>query len=76
MAKRLGTIIFLIILAAFVPLANAAGAPEVKKIATGVYAYISTEGRTNSGFVITGEGVIVIDSQGISTQAQNLKSKI
>lgn len=50
--------------------------PEVVKLAEGVYGFIGEEGATNSGFVVTGEGVVVIDTQGPKDLALLLKKKI
>lgn len=55
--------------------ANATG-PEVVKLAEGVYGFIGVEGRANSGFVITEEGVVVIDTQGPKELAILLKKRI
>ncbi|MBI5237814.1 MAG: MBL fold metallo-hydrolase [Deltaproteobacteria bacterium] len=51
-------------------------APEVIKLAEGVFAFIGEDGGTNSGFVVTDEGVVVIDSQGPKELALQLKQKI
>jgi glyoxylase-like metal-dependent hydrolase (beta-lactamase superfamily II) len=53
-----------------------AGLPELVKLAEGVYGFIGKEGATNSGFVVTKEGVIVIDTQGPKDLAILLKKKI
>lgn len=50
--------------------------PEVIKLADGVYGFIGKEGAANSGFVITNEGVVVIDTQGPKDLALLLKKKI
>lgn len=50
--------------------------PEMVKLAEGVYGFIGKEGATNSGFVVTDEGVIVIDTQGPKELALLLKKKI
>jgi cyclase len=50
--------------------------PEVVKLADGVYGFIGKEGAANSGFVITNEGVVVIDTQGPKDLALLLKKKI
>ena len=58
-------------------LAQAAfAAPELKTLAPGVYALVGGEGKTNSGFVVTEKGVIVIDTQGPGELAKLLKEKI
>ncbi len=61
---------------AFAPTATAARRPVVQRLAPGVYAYIGGEGSTNSGFVVTDKGVIVIDSQGPRARALDLLSRI
>ncbi len=75
----------LFILFVLAPAAMAAGGegggaikekPHIEEIAPGVYAYIGGGGSTNSGFVITKKGVIVIDSQGPSPRAKDLLSRI
>src|SRR3989337_4317045 len=50
--------------------------PEVVKLAEGDYGFIGKEGATNSGFVVTGEGVVVIDTQGPKDLALLLKKRI
>lgn len=55
--------------------ANAA-LPELVKLADGVYGFIGKEGATNSGFIVTNEGVVVIDTQGPKDLAILLKKKI
>ena len=36
--------------------------PQVKKLAEGVYAYVGTNYQSNSGIVLTQDGVVVIDT--------------
>ena len=36
---------------------------SVRKVASGVYAVIGSKGNANSGFILTRQGVVVIDSQ-------------
>ena len=55
--------------------ANAA-LPELVKLADGVYGFIGKEGATNSGFIVTDEGVVVIDTQGPKDLSILLKQKI
>jgi len=55
---------------------SAAELPITKKIAPRVYAYIGGGGTTNSGFVITGKGVVLIDSQGPLERVTELKLSI
>ncbi len=50
--------------------------PEVVNLAEGVYGFIGEEGATNSGFVVTREGVVVIDTQGPKDLALLLKRRI
>jgi cyclase len=51
-------------------------APELQMLAPGVYALVGGEGKTNSGFVVTEKGVIVIDTQGPAALAKLLREKI
>ena len=73
MFKRF-SLIFITILF-FAPQAFSAE-PEVVKLADGVYGFIGKEGAANSGFVITNEGVVVIDTQGTKDLALLLRKKI
>src|SRR3990167_11196923 len=73
MFKRL-SLLFIIALAFTNPIA--AAEPEVVKLAEGVYGFIGKEGAGNSGFVVTNEGVVVIDTQGPKDLALLLKKKI
>lgn len=66
----------LFLFAALFPFPLRAAAPEAVKIKEGVYAFIGGDGATNSGFVVTGSGVIVIDTQGPKDLALLLKEKI
>ena len=50
--------------------------PELKTLAPGVYALVGGEGKTNSGFVVTEKGVIVIDTHGPAQLAKLLREKI
>lgn len=50
--------------------------PKVVEVADGVYAFIGGGGRTNSGFVVTKKGVVVIDTQGPRALALELKKRI
>ncbi|MEW6325595.1 MAG: MBL fold metallo-hydrolase [Nitrospirota bacterium] len=43
--------------------ATAADKLSIRQIAPGVYAVIGADGNANAGFVLTAEGVVVIDSQ-------------
>lgn len=51
-------------------------APELKTLAPGVYAFVGGEGKTNSGFIVTEKGVVVIDTQGPPELARLLREKI
>lgn len=53
-----------------------AALPELVKLADGVYGFIGKEGATNSGFIVTNEGVVVIDTQGPKDLSILLKKKI
>ena len=55
--------------------ANAA-LPELVKLADDVYGFIGKEGATNSGFIVTNKGVVVIDTQGPKDLSILLKKKI
>lgn len=50
--------------------------PGLHELARGVFAWIGPEGRTNSGFVVWDEGVLVIDSLYGSALAQGLQEQI
>ncbi|OGQ68563.1 MAG: hypothetical protein A3F88_08470 [Deltaproteobacteria bacterium RIFCSPLOWO2_12_FULL_42_16] len=50
--------------------------PEVIKLSEGIYGFIGKKGAANSGFVVTNEGVVVIDTQGPKDLALHLKKKI
>jgi len=56
--------------------ASALAAPAVRELVPGVFAFVGGDGRTNSGFVVTEEGVVVIDTQGPPELAGLLKEKI
>lgn len=53
-----------------------AAEPEVLKLRENVYAFIGVDGAANSGFVVTNEGVVVIDAQGPKELSLLLKKKI
>lgn len=61
---------------AFLLIGSGAYAATVERLAEGVYAFIGKDGSTNSGFIVSGEGVIVIDSQGPKELADELREKI
>lgn len=71
---------FLTLVAAFVFAALAppcsAEAATVERLAEGVYAFVGDKGATNSAFVVSAEGVVVIDTQGPKGLALSLKEKI
>jgi len=73
--------------AAAAPLLNSLAAEEAKgspavpvaeaaELAPGVWAFVGENGSTNSGFIVTSAGVVVIDSQGPPGRAMFLKEKI
>ncbi len=68
-------IFFAIAQLACIPKALAAG-PTVKKLAEGVWAFVGESGGANSGFIVTDDGVVVVDSQGPKALALLLKRKI
>lgn len=49
---------------------------EVVELAPGVYAFVGEKGATNSGFVVTDDGVVVIDTQGPRELALELRAWI
>lgn len=53
-----------------------AAAPELHQVARGVYALVGGDGAANSGFVVTEEGVVVIDTQGPGELSRPLRDKI
>ena len=44
-------------------MAASASASELKELARGVWAFVGENGATNSGFIVTGKGVVVIDTR-------------
>lgn len=50
--------------------------PTLQKLASGVYAYIGVAGNSNSGFIITQDGVVVVDSQMNPELAQGMLAEI
>jgi len=76
MLKGAVTVVFIFFISTLAPVLCFAGAPLTKELVKGVYAYIGGEGSTNSGFIITGKGVVVIDSQGLRGRALDLKASI
>ena len=73
MLKQFRLVFFFVLL--LINPANAA-LPELVKLADGVYGFIGKEGATNSGFIVTDEGVVVIDTQGPKDLSILLKQKI
>ncbi|MBI5893773.1 MAG: MBL fold metallo-hydrolase [Deltaproteobacteria bacterium] len=53
-----------------------AAEPEIVKLRENVYAFIGADGAANSGFIVTNEGVVVIDTQGPKELSLVLKKKI
>lgn len=51
-------------------------AAELKELAKGVWAFVGENGAANSGFIVTGKGVVVIDAQGPRPLAEELRAKI
>jgi len=72
--KCLYSIAVFIILSLFI--AAGAAAAELKELARGVWAFVGENGATNSGFIVTGKGVVVIDTQGPKSLAEELRAKI
>ncbi len=75
MKKKKAISIFLALLSLLL-IPSAMLAATVERLAEGVYAFIGKDGSTNSGFIVTEEGVIVIDSQGTRQLAEELKKGI
>lgn len=76
MRDRILPIIAAVMLAALYAGAALAAQPEARQLAPGVWAFIGGEGRTNSGFIETDLGVVVIDTQGPPELAKLLRVKI
>ena len=82
MPQRTLITIVMLLLMALPSLASGEGAeagrasPRVEEVGPGVYAYIGGGGTTNSGFIVTERGVIVIDSQGPAERARDLLDRI
>lgn len=77
MPRKVLTLLLMLAAAALLVAApSQAAGPELRKLARGVFALIGEDGGTNSGFVVTGEGVVVIDSQGPRPLAELLREKI
>ena len=60
---------------------SGAGSPRRRELAPGVYAVVGdtgrgVEGRPNAGFVVTGEGVVVIDALASPRQGEQLLQTI
>jgi cyclase len=53
-----------------------AAEPRVAEVASDTYVFIGIDGGANSGFIVTEEGVVVIDTQGPADLALLLKNKI
>ncbi|MFQ5427740.1 MAG: MBL fold metallo-hydrolase [Thermodesulfobacteriota bacterium] len=66
--------LYLFLLLAASQAAFAAPSPVTHKLADKVYAFIGGNGTTNSGFVITDKGVVLIDAQGPQSRAEALKT--
>ncbi|MFQ5353751.1 MAG: MBL fold metallo-hydrolase [Thermodesulfobacteriota bacterium] len=76
MKKTLALMHSLFLVLAVTTVSLAAEPPAAKKLADNVYAFIGGSGTTNSGFIITDKGVVVIDSQGPRERAEALKASI
>jgi glyoxylase-like metal-dependent hydrolase (beta-lactamase superfamily II) len=71
----------LIVLAGLVESAGAVFPPRLRRLAPGVYAAVGdtgwgSEGQPNAGFVVTGEGVVVIDALASPKQGRELLQAI
>lgn len=65
-AGRLVPLLFLICLSLQLPgcfWAVKKSGPAARKLAPGVYAFLGAEGNANAGFILSEEGVVVVDSQ-------------
>ena len=51
-------------------------APEFKKLADGVYAYIGKENDANAMVIVTGEGVVVVDTGNNNSDSRSLLKDI
>ena len=69
-------IIFPLLLSLFFISPLHAAEPEIIKLKEGIYAFIGADSATNSGFVVTDKGVVVIDTQGPKELSLLLKNKI
>jgi cyclase len=58
------------------PSAPGASGPELKRLGDGIYGFIGVDGATNSGVVVTDEGVVVIDTQGPKGLAMALRQSL
>ncbi len=80
MVRTLSTALFTVFMLLISTVAFAASAapeaPKTVELAPGVYAFIGVNGGTNSGFVVTDEGVVVVDSQGPRELALAFKKAI
>ena len=74
--KKPLVLVFLAQFIALIFVSAALAGPELKELSPGVFAMVGGDGSTNSGFVVTGEGVVVIDTQGPPELAKLLKKKI
>lgn len=50
--------------------------PVFQKLERGVYAFIGVRGNANAGFILTDEGVIIVDSQMNEDLAKEMLSEI
>lgn len=76
--KRIGAIA-ICAWAAFLPLRVAAitgPEPEVRKLADGVYAYIGKVNDANAMFVVTSEGVVLVDTGNSPADTRNIQKQI
>jgi cyclase len=59
-----------------VPALAAAQEPKVEKLSNHAYAYVAGQDRYNSGFVVTDDGVFVIDTQDTVVHAEEFIAEI
>ncbi|MFQ5736079.1 MAG: MBL fold metallo-hydrolase [Thermodesulfobacteriota bacterium] len=74
--RRAGGLFVSLLIAVILGCAPGARGAQMAELAEGVWAFVGADGATNSGFVVTGDGVVVIDSQGPRPLALLLRKKI
>jgi cyclase len=72
----MGSLVILLIILSRSSVLNAQEKPVLNKLAKGVFAFIGVKGNANAGFILTEEGVIVVDSQMNEDLAKEMLSHI